>query len=352
MLKSDGMESKLRLWTRQAGIAVLCALTPFLIRAPSAIAQGTTEFTLQPGALDPAAIAPGGSSASNITVGSVNGFAGSVTLGCQITANQTTNAQHNPVCTVSPTSVKPPASATATITTDPQTTTVAYGVTITGAGPTTSYSAPPLNLTVLAVTPQFTITVETGVQPSSVPAGNGAEGIISVNPSNGYVGSVTLYCSSITPLVVIPPVCSFSYPKGATSLPVNGVPATSTLTINTFGPVPVTAASHPRPFYALWLPLPLLGLVGLGAAVGGKKSRKALGLLALFIVSGSLLLLPACATNTGNLRTTTPNGITPANTYTFTIVGVDGNGVVSSNTGSGSAAPTATLTVTAPSPTQ
>jgi hypothetical protein len=70
--------------------------------------------------------------------------------------------------------------------------------------------------------------------------------------------------------------------------------------------------------------------------------------LALFILSGSLLLLPACGTNTST-STSTPNGITPANSYTFTIIGVDTNGVASSNTGSTtSAGPTVTLSVTAP----
>lgn len=98
----------------------------------------------------------------------------------------------------------------------------------------------------------------------------------------------------------------------------------------------------------MWIPLPLLLLAGVGAAAGGKRSRKAWGLLAFFIITGSLLLLPACGTNT-TASTSTPNGVTPANTYTFTIVGVDVNGVASSNTGSTtSSGPTVTLTVTAP----
>jgi hypothetical protein len=87
-------------------------------------------------------------------------------------------------------------------------------------------------------------------------------------------------------------------------------------------------------------------LVGLGAAVGGKRWRKAWGLLALLVVSGSLLLTPACG-NSGT-STTTPNGVTPANSYTFTVVGVDAQGNVSSNTTTTGANPTVSLTVTAP----
>jgi hypothetical protein len=191
------------------------------------------------------------------------------------------------------------------------------------------------------------------VVPSSVPAGSGGQGTIVINPINGYSSpgypnkGITLSCASITPLVTIPPVCSFSYPAGVQGVPVNGAPSTSTITISTYGPIITGVLAQPRGFYALWLSLPLMSLVGLGAAMGGKRSRKALGLLALFVVSGALFLMPACG-NTGT-TTTTPNGVTPNNTYSFTVVGVDANGVVSSNTGSSTSAnPTVSLTVTSP----
>jgi hypothetical protein len=91
----------------------------------------------------------------------------------------------------------------------------------------------------------------------------------------------------------------------------------------------------------------MLTLVGLGAAVGGKRSRKAWVLLALFVISGTLFLMPACG-NTSS-TTTTPNGVTPNNTYTFTVVGVDADGVTSSNaTSTTNSSPTVTLTVTSP----
>src|SRR4029077_7733501 len=145
----------------------------------------------------------------------------------------------------------------------------------------------------------------------------------------------------------IPPVCSFSYPSGMTSLPVNGVPVTSTVTISTFGPVTTGALTHPGGFHALWLTMPMFAFAGLGAAVGGKKSGKAWGLLALFVMSGALFLTPACGNTTTS--TTTPNGVTPNNSYTFTVVGVDADGVISSNTTSNTSAnPTVTLTVTSP----
>ena len=168
------------------------------------------------------------------------------------------------------------------------------------------------------------------VAPSSVPAGSGGEGMVSVNPINGYVGpsgGITLYCNSITPLVTIPPVCSFSYPGNGNSLMLGANPESATLTISTFGPVTTGAAVRPRSFYALWLSIPLLGFVVVGAALGGKRTRKAAGILALFVVSAGFLLLPSCSSTTAT-STTTPDGVTPANTYTFTIVGIDSNGVI------------------------
>lgn len=350
MVKSEGSASKLNIWNRLAGIPAVCLLVVFLALVPRAGAQGTSEFTLTATTLSPQAIVPGGTSSSSLTLQPVNSFSGTVNLGCTVTANQSV-VNSPPVCTVSPPSVTPPATATATITSTAQTTTVGYNVTITGTGPTTTYTTPPLGLTVLAVTPQFTIGIQTAMTPTSVPAGNAAQGVITVTPVNGYMtppnGGITLYCSSITPLVTIPPVCSFSYPKGSGRLQVTTSPVSSTLTITPAGPTVVGSVERSRKFYAMWLPIPLLGFVGLGAAVGGKRSRKVYGLLAIFILSASLLLLPACVNNLSNGTTATPNGITPANTYTFTIVGIDSNGVVSSNTGT-SSSPSVTLTVTAP----
>jgi len=359
MLRSEGSESQLKLWTKNTASAILYAVLCILAASPFASAQGTTEFTMTPGALNPSAISPGGSSSSNIVVSALNGFTGSVNLTCQVTAVSNQVTTDTPVCTVSPPSVKPPASATATITSQTQTTTIGYNVSITGTTATpTTYTAPSMLLTLLAVTPQFTITVQTPIAPSSIPAGNAAQGVVNINPSNGYSSPVDpsnpttnygvyLSCASVTPLVTIPPTCTFNPPHPA----VIGAMASSTITISTFGPIPTAGIAHPRLFYAFWIPVPLLALVGFGVTTG-KRSRKAWALLSLFVLSGAVLLLPSCSTPVGTLRTTTPNGITPANTYTFTLFGVDIDGVVSSNTGSssGNAGPTLSLTVTAPKP--
>lgn len=353
MSKTESFTSQLQLCGRRGGIPLLCLfLTLFAV--PSASAQTDFTLTLNPPTLSPNAVAPGGVSSLAVQVVAASGFSGSITLGCTVTPS-VAGTVSNPVCTVTPPTLSGTGEASASISTQTDTTAVSYGIAITATDASGTQTTPTLNLTVLAVTPQFTITIQNAITPTSVPAGTGAQGVISINPINGYSSptnatdpnksGVYLSCASMTPLVVLAPVCAFS-PPNPTVAPDTSI--TSTLTITTFGPIVITGSiAHPRPFYAFWLPIPMLALTGLGAAIGGKRSRKAWGFLALFILCGSLLLLPACG-NT-NVTTTTPNGITPANTYTFTIVGVDANGVASSNTGSTtSAGPSVSLTVTAP----
>ncbi len=326
-------------------MAVLCLWAAILALPHSALAQNAT---LQAAAFNPDAVAPGGNSFSTITVGSINGFSGTVDLSCQVTSTVTTLVDP-PMCTVSPSTVTPPASASASVTTMSGTSTVGYTVTISAVPSEGPAPLPvPLSLTVLAVTAQFTITVDRPVEPTSVPAGNASTGTVTINPINGYVSpagsaGVVLSCATVAPLVTIPPVCSFSPP-----LPIQGQPVTATITITTFGPV-ITgsgAGAAPRTFYALWIPLPLLALAGFSAVSRSPRSSRVWGVLSLFLLCAALSLVPACGNSTAT--TSTPNGVTPNNTYSFTIMGVDSNGVISSNTSSTSTSPTVSLTVTSP----
>ena len=215
---------------------------------------------------------------------------------------------------------------------------------VTGTGPSTTHQGAQ-TITVIAASPAFTINVVDAVLPSSVHAGSGGTGTVSVNPIFGYQGTVTLSCASITPLVTVPPACQFNYGAGQTGVVINSAASvTAQISIITYGPKPTTAIAHPRLFYALWLPLPMMLLAGIGVATSGKRARKAWGVLALFILGGSVLLLPACANNN---NTNNPNntGNTPNGNYNFTLMGVDTNGNISSNTGTGNTAPSVTITV-------
>jgi hypothetical protein len=345
MRKSESLTLTLKLanMNGSAACAPVLLVLCLLLALPSAAPAQTPNFTLSIQGFNPPAIIPGGDTTAQITVGAQNGFTGTVSLSCVVTSQE---AVPNDFCAVSPTSVVVPGGAFAVINAPTTTSAGFYSVYIVGTTPSipTPQQTLAQDVTVLSVTPSFTITIQTPVAPSSVSAGNGAQGVININPINGYVspaGGVTLSCASITPLVTLPPICSFNPPSPTVS---SGTVATSTLTITTFGPITTGNVPHLRPVYAFWLPLPALALIGLG--VGGKKSRKAWTLLSLFILSAAFLLIPAC-TNTST-TTTTPNGITPANTYTFTIAGVDANHNVSSNSGTGTTSPSVTLGVTAP----
>jgi hypothetical protein len=336
MLKSGLLESSLKLLSACARGRILWVLIALLALLPAASAQ--TYFTLQMAPFSPYAVNPGGTSSASITLTPQGTFSGTVDLTCQVTPQPAGYSDSD--CQVSPVSVAPPADATVTVTT-PAWPAALYTITITGtiSGTSTSESAQQ-NLTVLAVSPDFTITVAKAVAPSTVHAGSGGQGTVSVNPIHGYSGSVTLSCASITPLVTIPPVCSFS----PNPVSVNGTAATSTISISTTGSTRAAAAARSATWYALWLPLPLLALAGLGAT-GGRRMCSACCLLVVLVLGTALLLTPACGNSSSTTTTTTStSGVTPKNTYTFTLMGVDANGVPSSNTGTTSS-PTVTLTV-------
>jgi len=351
MLRIEGFSSKWMLRSRRAGLVLACACAA-LVLVPAALAQ--PDFTLTaPGSMSPDATAPGGTSSANLTMVAGSGFVGPVTLGCTVTPTVAITSSFFPTCVVSPATLTASGGASATVTTYLQTPQISYTITFTGTDGSGTQTTQ-LNLTVLSVSPQFTITVQRAVAPSSVVAGTGATAVVNVNPLDGYStpsgGYITLYCASITPLVTVAPVCSFST-NPTKSLQINGdTTVSSTLTISTFGPISC-AAVYSRSFYAFWLSIPMMGLVGLGATARDKKRRKVWGVMALFVLGGALLLLPACGNtinNTCTSSTTAPNGTTPANTYTFTIIGVDSNGVVSSNSSSTSGGASVSLGVTAP----
>jgi hypothetical protein len=322
-------------------LAALC-----MALAVSAAAQAGFTVTFTQAGLFPVAVNPGGNSGGVLEIQSSNTFTGTVDLTCQVTPAPPNG---NAGCTVSPTTVTPPSSASVTIATLIPTggdwASGGYTITITGTASTGSVQALPQRLTVLSETPSFTITVGTAITPISVPAGSSGTGTIVVNPLAGYNGSVTLSCTSVTPVVVSPPVCAFTYPAGDTSLPVSGSPATATLMINTIGPltpIPTTSVAGRRHFYALWLPLPMLMLAG---AAAGRKRWRAWGVLCLFVVSALVLLLPACSTTTTPTPINNSSVITPNGTYTFTVTGVDSTGMSASNASSGPGS-TVTLAVT------
>jgi uncharacterized repeat protein (TIGR01451 family) len=166
--------------------------------------------------------------------------------------------------------------------------------------------------------------LQVGPPTAIVPAGVPATFTATVAPSanNGFPGSVSVSCTSALPI-------------GATCLPGanNPVPNLNTgaqsvqLVINTTVRVTTTTRLHgleDTPFYALFLPVSGLALLGVG--LGGRVSRKRRLLTALLLggLFALILFQPAC----GSKSHTSITSGTPAGTYPVTISATSGTNAV------------------------
>ena len=315
---------------RQLARPLVFALLLSLLSAAS-VSTAFGQFTLTvTSPLNPFAVDPGENSKATISVAAVGSFDSAVSFDCTVTPVQSAGT---PVCSVSPGSVTPPGEAFLTITTaggaqgSGATPPGLYTISVTGTSGATSI---PLTLTlnVVNVTEDYTLSVApTLATPSPVTAGSIATTIVTVTPIASYTGNVTLSCLSVTPVVAAEPYCSFNPPPVVVSA--GSAPQPATLTITTLGPIPSTGLRHRRVFYALWIFLPGLALVGAGTTGARARHRHLLGALFLLAIAVSLVFMPACSSST---RTNSPNGqSTPKNTYTFIISGTDQNGASPGN---------------------
>jgi hypothetical protein len=96
---------------------------------------------------------------------------------------------------------------------------------------------------------------------------------------------------------------------------------TTVLNISTTArPVTTGRLFRGRAFYATWLPVGGLSLLGLGVGASRKRRRWLAGVL-LGLIAGIILLQPGC----GSSSPATVTGGTPAGTYTITITGTSGS---------------------------
>jgi hypothetical protein len=320
---------------------VIASLLSLFSAASVSMAYGQFTLTIASG-LSPSSVDPGGSSVATLNLAG-SGSVSFDAIPCTVTPMPATGSA--PQCAVSPGTATPPAQAFLTVTTSNNTQPGLYIISVTGVSGSFS-QAVTLTMNVVNVTADYTLSVSpTTATPSPVTAGDLATTLVTVTPIANYSGTVTLACLSITPIVVAAPYCTFTATSGSSSLPpgtvqvTSGTPATATLTITTLGPIPTTTLRHRRIFYALWLVVPGLALVGLGTT--GARRKNALGALLLIVIAGGILLMPACGSN---VATNSPNGeITPKDSYTFTLTGADQNGAAPSNATSSPA--TVTLVV-------
>lgn len=151
-----------------------------------------------------------------------------------------------------------------------------------------------------------TITVTFAPTPASIPFG-------------GYSGTITP-SQTTAPSMVTATTPIFN----PTTVGLSGsASATTTLSIATV-PRPVTTGSLLRrgSFYAAWLPIGGLSLVGLGIGAGRKRRRWLAGAV-LCLIAGAILLQSGCGSSSSS---PTPGGGTQAGTYIVTITGSAGTG--------------------------
>jgi len=138
---------------------------------------------------------------------------------------------------------------------------------------------------------------------------------ITLTPLPNYNGTITMG-QTTSPAIVTASTPVFTIP----SIVLNGNTAQTTqLEIQTV-PQPVTTGSlfGRAPFYATWLPIGGLSLLGLGLGIGGRSRNRYWFIGALLGMIVLLLLLPACSSNSS---TVTPNQGTASGTYVVTVTG-------------------------------
>jgi uncharacterized repeat protein (TIGR01451 family) len=180
-------------------------------------------------------------------------------------------------------------------------------VSVSWGNPLNIVSAP----TVTALASDFQVTV--GPSNQVVSAGQTALYTVALTPQPLYGGNISLTCSAN-----VPSQASCNFTTNPVTLP-SASPVTSTLNLTTTArPVTTAAAPLHGPIYAIWLGLPGIALLGIGA---GKRNRrgKILALL-LCMLLALLLLQPGCSSK----RTTTAVGGTPAGIYTITLTATSG----------------------------
>lgn len=205
------------------------------------------------------------------------------------------------------------------------TATVTIVLTPTSSGPSGQFSfsagaatvswGNPLNIitaaTVSAQASDFQVTV--GPSNQVVSAGQTAVYTVALTPLPFYGSNISLTCSAN-----VPSQASCNFTTNPVAIP-SISPVTSTLNLTTTArPITTAAAPLRGPIDAIWLGLPGIAWLGIGA--GERHRRGKILALLLCMLFALLLLQPACSST----RTATAVGGTPAGTYTITLTATSG----------------------------
>ena len=289
---------------------------PWVMQAVAFQLSGTIpDFVVSVSPPTTASVTPGASASYTISVGGVNGFNSAVTLTCP--AGLPSGAS----CAFVPPSVTPgsaPVTSTLTIATSATTPAGTSNVTVTGTSGSVSHNTT-LSLSVQAALPADFQISASALSPASVAAGGSATSMITIAPLSGFTGTVNLTCS-ITPVVTPAPTCALAPNSVASGS------GTAKLTVSTTAATTAFLAPHAKGiFYAMWLPIAGLALLGTGFT--SRKKRFWSFLLGCALFSG-LIFLVACggsSSSGGGGGGGTGKPATPGGTYSITVTGTSGS---------------------------
>jgi len=218
------------------------------------------------------------------------------------------------VCTTTP----PPCSPAAVeVDVTPSITTHGPQVSVSGNAGANGATAGTTTVTQTANVVDFTITASTSTP--TINAGDTATIQVVFKPNPQYSATITP-SQTTSPGMVTATTPTFNPTTVALSGSGQG---TTTLSIATVArPVPVASLFRSGSFYAAWLPIGGLSLVGLGLGASRERRRWLVGAV-LCLIAGAVLLQSGCGSSSSGVTT---GGGTQAGTYIITITGSAGTG--------------------------
>src|SRR5438034_590194 len=270
-------------------------------------------------------VTPGGSTSYSITISPVSGFTGQVTLsvsGLPLGANGTFTP--NPAT----------ASSTLSVTTSASTPIGAYTLTITGVNGSLTHAA----TVVLTVSPPPDFTLSASPSSQAVPQGGSTSYSVTISPTGGFTGQVTLSVSEIgraSSREITPnPAIASSTLSATTSTSTPTATYRITITCVTGGLTctpPISLVVSPRPDFTLSASpasqtVPQGGSTSYSVTIsptGGFTGQVTLSVSGLPSgANGGFTPNPATASSTLSVTT---SASTPTGTYTLTLTGVNGS---------------------------